>query len=50
MSFFKNLAFEIPNADENILIYYGHKLNNIKIISVYIDNFLLVTKYQKLLG
>lgn len=37
------------NVDLNILIYHGKKQGNITIISVYVDNFLLVSKYRVLI-
>lgn len=44
--FLKSLSFFALNLDISILIYYGKNSENITIISVYIDNFLLASKYQ----
>lgn len=49
MSFFKGLSFCSFNADANILIYYGKKEGDIIMISLYVDNFLLVTKNNSLI-
>lgn len=47
MAFLKSLGFELFNADTSILIHHRKESNNITIISVYVDNFLLVSKYCK---
>lgn len=49
ISFLKGLGFEVLNADASILIFQGHEKDNITMISVYVDDFLLALKQQALL-
>ena len=46
MSFLKSLGFYILNADASIFIYYGKKKDQITSVSVYVDDFLLASKYK----
>lgn len=47
MAFLRSLSFETLNADASILIHHGHKADDITMISVYVDYFLLAAKYRK---
>ena len=47
--FLQNSGFKIFNIDTSILIYHKYEKDNIIIISIYMDNFLLISKYQALL-
>lgn len=46
VSFLKGLGFKLLNADASILIHHGHETGDIIIISVYVDDFLLVSKLR----
>lgn len=46
VSFLKNLGFYALNADASILIHHGEKEDDITMISVYVDDFLLASKYR----
>lgn len=46
IAFFQSLGFAVLNSDFNILIYQESR-GNITIVSIYIDNFLLVLKNYK---
>lgn len=49
MSFLKNLGFQPLNIDANIFIYHGKEENDVIIISLYVDNSLLVSKFNSLI-
>lgn len=42
--FFKDLGFKRFNANTSILIYYVHKISDITMISIYVDDFLFNSK------
>lgn len=46
MLFLKNLSFQSLNANTSILIHHRKKKGNIIIMSLYLDNFLLVFRYK----
>lgn len=46
MWFLKSLGFYMLNANVSILIYYRKKEDVITMVNVYLDNFLLVSKYK----
>lgn len=41
ISFFKNLSFKAFKTNKSILIYYKKEKNNITMINIYINDFLL---------
>lgn len=45
ITFLKSFGFYTLNIDVSILIYHRKNIDNIKMISIYIDNFLLAIKY-----
>lgn len=45
ISFLISFGFYLLNADTSILIYHGSEKGYIRMVSVYIDNFLLAIKY-----
>lgn len=46
MLFLKSFGFYLLNINISVFIYYGKKKNEIKIITVYDDKFLLAFKYK----
>lgn len=46
MLFLKSLDFYMLNTDANIFIHYKYKKDYIMIISIYVNNFLLISKYR----
>lgn len=46
VSFLISLGFRPLNTDTSILIYHGKEEDNMTIMSLYIDNFLLVSKFS----
>lgn len=43
IAFFLNFNFIVLNTERNILILY--EIDDITIISIYVDNFLFISKY-----
>lgn len=46
ISFLKGLGFEVFNADVSILIHHRYVKDDITMISVYVDDFLLALKHR----
>lgn len=47
VSFLRSLGFETLNADASILIHHGDESDDITMISVYVDDFLLASKHRR---
>ena len=46
VAFLRSLGFNTLNADPSILIYHGKEQDDITMISVYVDDFLLASKHR----
>lgn len=49
MDFLKSFNFNVFNANSSIFIHHNKKQDNITIISIYMDNFLLASNKYKIL-
>lgn len=49
IAFLKSIGFLPLNTNTSILIYYDKDKDNVTIMSLYIDNFLIVAKHQNLM-
>lgn len=45
IAFFKSLSFQPLNTDASILNHYGKEEDNVTMMSLYLDDFLIAAKY-----